>query len=349
MCANPIARQQASQRGFTLIELLVGLIVAALVGLAALSTAIFVSARQKQGVSAAGTSAALITALSGVKAEIGAAGLGFLVDKKFRCARLNMSDDMATPSADNAVFSPLQIARGASGYVDVLDVAYATDINGMAPVRLANDASPNEAALLLRSWLPVPSGQKVLIASEDPASTCTIRNVTAGTGAGGTPAAPWKLELQDTFDFSVPLTYAANSTVSVLGGVERRKLSVNASGQLMLESSTLGGEAALIDGVVAFRVQYGVAAVGSTSIVWQEPTGTWAAGSPDVDLLRVRAIRLGVVARSPQAQKQCDVNTVAPQLFGESIDLSADANWNCHNYRRAEVVVPLRNTAWAGS
>lgn len=346
MCADEFA-PRARSRGFSLIELLVGIAVAALVGVAALSTALTLSGRQRQAITASGTSASMITALAGVKAEIAAAGLGFIIEREFRCARLNLALNGTVPVFDNAAFAPLQVERPATGFSDVLSASYATDVNGMAPVRLAADASPNDNTLLLRSWLPVGQNQLVLVAPSEGTAPCTVRSVSASVPDPGNPTAPWRLQLNDVYDFAAPAVHPANSTVSVLGTMERRTLRVNAAGQLVLDSSTLGGQVPLLDDVVAFRVQYGVVPVGGGSVSWLAPTGAWAAGATGVDLTRVRAIRLGVVTRSPQRHKQCDVNTVVPALFDESIDLSADADWNCFSYRRAEVVVPLRNTAWA--
>jgi hypothetical protein len=64
-------------------------------------------------------------------------------------------------------------------------------------------------------------------------------------------------------------------------------------------------------------------------------------------LPRVRALRIGLVTRSPQAEKPnaagvCEATTAMPALFGEAV--TADVtDWRCYRYRTAVAVVPLRN------
>jgi type IV pilus assembly protein PilW len=336
MCVEPLRLQ----RGLSLIELLVGITVASLVGVAALSSAVFFNAAQRQTVSAAGTTASLVTALSAVKAEIGAAALGFNIDGRYQCQRLNLAGVY-----DNAAFTPLRVERTPGSAFDTLHIHFATQLSAAAPVRLAEVASPNSATLQLRSWLPVAAGQQVMVAPDEPGQACTVRtarSITAPALAG----LPWSVTLEGTATFAAPLQYLPNSTVSLVGEIEQRKIGVNTQSQLELASSLLGGSAALADNVVAFRVRYGVTDSSGSGISWVDPTGAWSALDA-TNAARVRALQIGVVARAPQRDKQCDASTDAPALFGEPIALTGD--WSCWRYRQAEVVVPLRNVAWMGA
>jgi type IV pilus assembly protein PilW len=342
MCAESTRTQRGSsvfaQRGLSLIELLVGIAVASLVGVAALGTAVFFNAAQRQAVSAAGTTASLVTALSAVKAEIGAAALGFNIDGRYQCQRLNLAGVYA-----NAPFTPLRVERTADSAFDTLHIHFATQLSAAAPVRLAELANPNSTTLQLRSWLPASAGQGVMIAPDEPGEACTVRTVSSIT-APALPGLPWNVTLQSATSFTAPTQYLPNATVSLVGEIEQRTIGVT-QGQLELTSSLLGGSAALADNVVAFRVQYGVTDAGG-GISWLDPTGAWSALDA-TNAARVRALRMGIVARAPQRDKQCDASTDAPALFGEAIALSGD--WSCYRYRQAEVVVPLRNVAWMGA
>jgi hypothetical protein len=43
----------------------------------------------------------------------------------------------------------------------------------------------------------------------------------------------------------------------------------------------------------------------------------------------------------------CDATTAAPNLWpGETVDVSARANWQCFRYRTFWTVVALRNMQW---
>lgn len=340
------------QRGVSMIELLVGLVIAALVGLSAFAIAVAGSAAQRQAVGTGATSAALITALGGIKTEIGSASLGFTIDGEARCARLNMTEG-GVVVADGENFLPVAVARSASSPFDVLRVVQATDTRAAAPVRLSAPAGPGSATLALRSWLPVSPGQRILIAPDAIGDACTVRTVEGVTPAvpGGTP---YTLNLAaEPVTFAGPSGYVPDAIVGVLGNIERRTIRVDASGNLVMESSLLGGSATLVENVVAWRVQYGVV-VDPTSkgIEWVDPTGPWAL-LDSATAQRIRALRLGIVARSPQREKvqagACVATTSSPDLFGETIDVAATLpDWGCFRYRRAEVVVPLRNIAWGG-
>jgi type IV pilus assembly protein PilW len=66
--------------------------------------------------------------------------------------------------------------------------------------------------------------------------------------------------------------------------------------------------------------------------------------------VRMRAIRLALVARSAQLEKD-PVTAVAPSWAASAaaaIDLSSDAAWQRYRYKVFETVVPLRNLAWLG-
>jgi type IV pilus assembly protein PilW len=142
----------------------------------------------------------------------------------------------------------------------------------------------------------------------------------------------------------------------------------------------------LASGIVNMQVQYGVdisnansaacnanlnqgvAAVtpsDSDSVIeapWENATGArWGnngATTPStVDLRRIRAVRIGLVARSGVLEKDCATNPPTPNPVviswedGTTMnpDLTADANWQCYRYKVYQTTISVRNTTWSAS
>jgi len=108
--------------------------------------------------------------------------------------------------------------------------------------------------------------------------------------------------------------------------------------------------AVVASNVVNLRAQYGedAAAAGSMS----GTVGVFNQSTPSsmCDWVRMRAVRLALVARSAQLEKDA-VTAAAPPWAGSAgaaIDLSDDGSWQNYRYKVFETVVPLRNMAWVG-
>ncbi len=96
---------------------------------------------------------------------------------------------------------------------------------------------------------------------------------------------------------------------------------------------------------------------------WVNATGQWAndgANSPTLlDLRRIRAVRIGLVARSslmekPDSDGVCRTTTAAPVIRWDSgpdmtPDLSGDPNWQCYRYKTFQAVIPVRNALWSST
>ena len=103
---------------------------------------------------------------------------------------------------------------------------------------------------------------------------------------------------------------------------------------------------------------------------WVPPTGIWANNGittpSQFDLRRIRAVRIGVVARSgvktmidkdgdkTDVGANCATTTVAPVInwgAGPSMtpDLSGDPDWQCYRYKVFQTTIPVRNALWSGT
>jgi type IV pilus assembly protein PilW len=337
-------------RGLSIIEVMVGLVVALLVSLAVVNTAIGFTASQRQGIAVTGAAVNANSVLAAVRDDIAVAGLGFFGDSSYLCRRLNFSNG-PTLLADGTPFSPLQTRRTAAG--DTLDLVYGTRVESGANVRLKAASDGSRAAL--ESYLPVADGDAVLLAPAAPSDTqpCLVRTVTDWQPS--TPGSAQQLIFgpggaHNGAAFSSNPGFGDDGRVTQLGKLNWVRYRVQ-DGQLLLERPLLGGPPLVVArNVIAFRLQYGVAAAapGSTTLEsWVDPTGAWA--SLDADALpRVRAVRLGLIVRSPQAEKRnaagdCTATETRPALWGAPPENLDNPDWACWRYRTAQIVVPLRN------
>lgn len=340
------ARNHREQRGMSLVEVMVGLVVALLVGLAAMGGAVSFTASQRQGIGVGGSQLGASNALAVIRDEVAAAGLGFFGDELYLCPRLNLGVGAAVVN-DGAAFTPLGVTTEAAG--DRVDVVYATQVSSGANVLLA--APSNGEAAQLRSLLPASAGMSVLLAPPTPGDPCLVRSITAVTDS--TDDAPQTLAFgaggsHNQAVFTTAAAFADRGRVTLLGELRWSRFRLEGT-DLRLERPLGGNPVVVARNVVAFRVQYGLAAAagGSTALeTWQDADGAFATLTP-ANLARVRALRIGVVTRSAQREKpnaagDCEATPVMPELFGEPVTADV-ADGACYRYRSAIAAVPLRN------
>lgn len=355
MCATDrssalVARtaRRAAQRGVSMIELMVGIVVAMLVGLAASGSAVLFTASQRQGIGVGGVAVNVSTVLSALKNDALTAGLGFFGESRYLCNQLNLGLGNV-PYWDGTGFAPVRVTTVAGR--DRVDVLQASRVEAGANVRLAVSTAGDKAAL--RTYLPAAAGDAVLLSPDTTGTPCLVRSVTAVTPstddtlqeltfAAGGPH-------NDAVFTSNPTFSDAGGGVTLLGQLRWTRYRLDGT-NLVLDQPLTGATAVLARNVMAMRAQYGVSsAVVTTSRTlenWVDATGTFA--SLDAAAIqRVRAVRVGVVVRSPQREKPaadgtCDASTAKPQLFGATVEPDV-ADWSCWRYRTAVVVIPLRN------
>lgn len=343
---NPPARRM---QGMSLIELLISLVVALVVSLAAASSAMVFNASQKQAGGAAGAASVGALSLAALKEDIGQAGLGFFGETAYLCGALNLSVGASDHSV--AAFSPLQASR--VGDLDQVDVVYAGDIRGGANVVLKQSSDLGSA--VPQTFLPAAVGDAVLLAPAAvgvPVVPCTVRSVTAVNGTVPPSFTFANTGAHNQVAFAAPTSYAAKDRVNLLGAITWNRFRVDGE-NLVIEQPLTGTSAILARGVVAMRVQYGVsAAAGQTTITsWQDPTGAGWSPLSVANVLRLRAVRIGVVLRSEQPEKQqagvCvatpDVTNLRVLGFDPTPPDVGGIGWNCYRYRTTEVTIPLRN------
>jgi type IV pilus assembly protein PilW len=344
MLRSPAARRQ---RGLSIIELMVGIVISLLVGLVAVGSATVFTASQRQGIGAGGSIVNASSALAALKNDAASAGLGFFGDSRYLCNRLNLSVDTAVIS-DGANFTPVLVTTQAGG--DRIDVVNATQVAAGTNVLL--NAISDGTSAELRSLLPANVGDAVLVAPALPGAPCVVRTVTANIAS--TPTSKQRLTFTNTgrynaAAFTTAVSYPDKGRVTLLGDIRWSRYRRDAN-TLLLERPLDGTSAVLVRNVIGFRAQYGIAATaaGSTTLEsWQDATGVDFAALTAAALPRVRAVRVGIVTRSPQPEKpdasgSCSASAAKPTLFGATVEPDV-ADWQCYRYRSAIAVIPLRN------
>lgn len=118
--------------------------------------------------------------------------------------------------------------------------------------------------------------------------------------------------------------------------------------------------------IVDIQAQYGISDAGGQAVTcWTDATGTgcnitsgdWSA-PVYADVVRIKAIRVAIVARSAK-KESCDSAATNPVTWttptttptssnAPSIDLSSSvgSDWQCYRYKVYQTIVPLRNVIW---
>jgi len=113
------------------------------------------------------------------------------------------------------------------------------------------------------------------------------------------------------------------------------------------------------DNIIDFQAQYGFDINPTDNMIDPNPAaGEWTSTEPSpVNWTKLRAIRVGLLARSQQYEKDQNVTTSAPGWSGgtfvmKNVDGTADTSpgdandWRRYRYRVYEMVIPLRNLLW---
>ena len=344
------AVRRAAAHGLSMVELMVGVLVAMLVILVAVNTAMQFNATQRQGFAVGSGALNASNVLAAVKDDLATAGLGLFGEASMLCTQLNLSVG-AKRLMDGADLAPLRIQRDPNGH-DRIDALYADGIEGGAAVLLG--AATDGADATLQSYLPAAVGQAVLLAPAAAGTPCTVRSVTAVAAA--TDVTPQQLTFaaagaHNQARFGSGTDYEARSRAVLLGSLQWRRLRLD-NGALLLEQPITGASATLLRQVVALRADYGTTAAAgqSTLAAWSPATDSEWATLDAAKVTRVRALRIGLVMRSSQREKPdrdgvCRASLAKPELFGRTIEPDVE-DWACWRFRSTSVVVPLRNVVW---
>lgn len=259
------------------------------------------------------------------------------------------------------------ISRAGISVGDMLALVQENPVGSTANYRL-----PRECALRQVTGMGAAAGQvNVAASSRYNASFATAGNAGVFDGTSGLREA----QVYNLGQLNI-VTYRVVNGNLVADSSKFGVIPDGTAGGGAVENSTL--PLPLASGIVNMQVQYGIdtgnpgtpgcnhstQAIDADSIVdaWTDATGLWANNatgtSPGVlDLRRVRAVRIGLVARSSVLEKDCATAPPTPNAIvigwetGPSMnpDLTADANWQCYRYKVYQTTISLRNTVWSST
>lgn len=368
------------QTGVGLVELLV----AAAIGLASTIVIfqVFSAFEAKKRTTTAGTEATEngLMALHAIERDARHAGYGLVgygrgADRRLVCYQVTT---YASGGATTSTLMPIQITDGGAGS-DAITIHYSTSPFGATPARLIQDATTSAESVDIvvantANGAMFQPGDYMLVAEPGaPDKPCTRLRVT-GTSADAT-----SVRLQhygsdshnpaganNIFPSTGYVTTPSSPALVVnMGNFARIRYDI---GTRALRSTDLetGASDDVADSIVMIQAQYGVSAdpLSQDVVQWVDATGIWAAPSAS-EITRIKAVRIAVVSRSGQAEREnvtgatCTTpggtvsrgpcawrddttDSPAPAISLESLG----ADWQRYRYRVFETVVPLRNVIW---
>lgn len=332
------------QQGFSLISIMVGLAIGLIVAATALGTTSFMEAFKRTSM---GSNSALVNgamAVSRIESEAKQAGLGLMYQNNFACSRMNVSygDELRL---DGAPLYPAQIADG-DDQSDTLSIAYLNSLTGATFAQVMLPMETSSSVIKLSNAPDARVGGVVLLQDIVPANPCTLVGVSAltptdfGINVGHTGG------MLNAGEFTTPVLYteksrAATSTSFVWSTFRVRNNTLEEVNELTRTSTVIA------DGVVGFQAQYGITDGDSATVSsWVGATGAYATPAA-ADMLRVRAVRIGLVTRAPERNAQCTTRAGVFTLWpdGPSVNVTKEPNWKCYSYRKFNLVIPLVNVA----
>lgn len=360
--------QMRSSAGFSLVDVMVGMVIS-LIGMIVIFQAFSVSENIRRttigGGDAQQNGAAALFAL---ERELRQGGYGINTAAYLGCDIL--AYDELRPAPGTFIFSmtPATITAGAENEPDTIAATYSSAAYQIAPASLTQDMPSPAAVYKVDNRFGFAPGDLVVAAENiDGTLTCVLAQV---TGLPGSPGQSDNIihnsgNYQDANGNNVPARYNRPSGLGVsfstngklfnLGALPANNIySLQADGQLLLNSPVTNSSMAVAEGIAQMKAQYGKDKDNDGAV------DTWDTLMPDTPAgwAQILAVRLAVVARNSQPQRPntaggaCDTTTVFPVWAGGTLDLSgniglpAGDDWKCYRYKTFQTTVPLRNLLW---
>jgi type IV pilus assembly protein PilW len=339
------ARTHRQDRGFSLVELMVGLVIGMVAVIVVLQ--VFQLSEGSKRTTMGGDDAQNngIIALSMLQRDVKQGGYGSS-DFAFIGCTVNLPGGRSVPGMAPVTINHASIPAGDAN-TDTLLVVYGNGSGSPEGDRVV--AQPSQTTYALATPGAFRVNDLVLAAPETRPTPCTLRlepaltvapQFTVGTGLAG-------MANGAVFNFGPAPSVLA---YAVRGGnlTVCNHMASDCTSAANSNDPTVW--VPIGSNIVSLRAQYGRDTSGppmdGVVDVYDQTTPTTACG-----WARVSALRLAIVARSGQLEKEV-VTGAAPTWAGSAanaIDLSADGAWGRFRYRTYETTVPMRNMAWKGA
>lgn len=355
------------QRGLSLIELMVALVIGALAVLVINQVLALFEGQKRTSVGGSDAQVNGAVALFTMERDIRMAGYGLLANGISLCPLgVNVYYNGETKS-DGGSLVPVSIIDGGAGS-DTVVIARSDAEFGAFPTPIIKNMPTPSSEITGSGTGGQEQGQLFIVAGKAGDKICTLMQLSqdpqlTGNGwnlqhnpGGGHPYNP----PNPADAFTDAPSYAIGDVVINMGSFRHRRYEalcdqltevdpIQVSGPYTCTNTT-----PLVAQIVNLQAQYGIVAAGTTTIgEWRNATGGWVSPAA-ADILRIRAIRLAVVARSPQYEKDI-VSPATLALWpagdpGDSTPVMALTDEQRHyRYKVFHTIVPLRNVIWGGA
>ena len=368
----PMINPGARQRGFSLIELMVGVVIGLLTVL--VITQVMTLAEGKKRTVSMGSDAQVNGALAlfTIQRDIQQAGYGAAASPDALGCKVNYK--FTSGSANSFTLAPVVITDGGTAS-DSITVLQANTTGFSAPMLMTGASTQTDDHFTMASTLgaavdnlmiAVPQTQDashactLFAATSSGASTSLLSSTNLPHATGSTGNSGWNASSV------MPASgYPSNSYVLNMGAMLLRTYAVSTagnltSGDLSLTTGTVPTTPPdLYPQIVMLRAMYGQATTGTGTI----DTYTKTSPTTNAGWKQVMAIRVAVVARSNQYEKDIVTSTVPQWDVGPNftiagttscngsskclaLDVSTLADWQHYRYKVYDTIIPLRNVLW---
>lgn len=368
-------RQKHAQSGMSLVELLIGILIGLIATLAISNLFSGFEARKRTIAGGADAQSSGVLAMYYIQRDAQNAGYGLpLYNSSDPSPLLCPIDTSINQSGVVINLSPVVIVDGAAGN-DIVRIRYGNPASGGASMR----ATGNMSAPSLDGRLIGCHENDVVLFHQTPGNPACSMARLKKLNADRTINTLSELNTVPTMNPVTDLNGADWVRFSCLGVWNQYEFSVNDKHELARTGGTPGSSSfpdstpvAIASEIVSLQAQYGIAdtidptATTATAAAyinrvdrWVDATGQFGTAMALIDRNRIRSIRVAVIARDGNLQKNivsqpCNGNAVGVSKVciwqadanRVNVDLSAIPNWQRYRYRTYETIIPLRNVIW---
>lgn len=349
------------QMGISLVELMVALVIGLVTALVIQQVMSVFEGVKRTSASGADAQVNGAVALITLERDIRQAGYGLLAGQGSLCPLgINIYYNGAT-IANGGTMLPMRIIDGGTG-PDTIELAYSNTDFAAVPMTIVKNMPTPSAEITADNPGGLKQSQVFLVAGKEGSKVCTLMQMSQDpqkTRNG------WNLQHNSgqylynppnpTQVFSNAPQYTIGDVVVNMGSYVSRRYQIS-NGRLNEIHAITGATTPIVDQIVDLQAQYGIANTGSQQITqWcnaraDSSCGDWSNPTSN-DIPRIRAVRVAVVARSVQYEKDL-VSPASLTLWekdGNGDDppvLTLDNEARHYRYKVYSTIVPLRNVIW---
>lgn len=365
-----IGMNRIAQKGVTLVELMVALVIGSIAVLVIQQVMAVFEGQKRTSSGGADAQVNGAVALFTLEREIRQAGYGLFGGNGPLCpSGVNLYYN-GTTLLDGGTLRALTIIDGGVG-PDAIEIARSDAEFSAIPTAVIGAMGSSTADIRVESKAGLSLGQLFLVAGKDGGKVCTLMQLSANPVLAGNhwtlvhasggfafnPASPGAA-------FTIAPSYSIGDLVVNMGSFLHRRYQLLCGQLRELDPTTTttpwdcANTVPLVSQIVDLQAQYGISDSGSAQITqWCNATadsicGDWS--NPAIgDASRIRAVRIAVVARSAQYEKEI-VSPATLEFWGtgdagdEPPDRALSNDERHYRYKIFTTIVPIRNVIWGG-